>query len=308
MSIFANSSATFQPIVSQAVNEADRQRFVGTRILPVVLSGSKKGKYAVIQASQFNNDLSKPRSPGSNFASASSEYTTGTFDCVEYGIENSLDDLDVQEASTDAMLDIATVAANQLADDLMIGHELRVASSLSGAGFTSTAATAAMSSASTAKPIQDINNAILRLNAAGIFSGINLIIEASLFQEMLQTDDLRALINGSGSLALSVDQVSRVVGVDSIVLCNTRYNAAKKGQSASSSKVWSDSTFYVAQLAQGPFANGGIGRTMGYSVRGGVFAAETYRTEQPPASVIRVRSCVDEIIINANAGQLITGA
>lgn len=308
MSVFASASATFQPIISQAVNEADRQRFVGSRILPVVPVGTKKGKFAVIKASQFNNDLSKARAPGANFASASSEYQTGSYECIEYGIENSLDDLDVAEASSDVALDIATVAANQLADDLMIGHELRVATALSGAGFTDTAATAAMSSAANAKPINDINAAILRLNAAGIFSNINLLMEASLFQEMLQCDDLRSLINGSGSFALSADQVARVLGVDSIVICNTRYNAAKKGQSASASKVWSDSSYYVAQLANGPFSNGGIGRTMGYSVRGGVFAAETYRTEQPPASVVRVRACVDEIIINANAGQLISAA
>ena len=308
MSVFASASATFQPIISQAVNEADRQRFVGSRILPVVPVGTKKGKFAVIKASQFNNDLSKARAPGANFASASSEYQTGSYECIEYGIENSLDDLDVAEASSDVALDIATVAANQLADDLMIGHELRVATALSGAGFTDTAATAVMSSAANAKPISDINAAILRLNAAGIFSNINLLIEASLFQEMLQTEDLRNLINGSGNFALSTDQVSRVLGVDSIVICNTRYNAAKKGQSASASKVWSDSSYYVAQLANGPFSNGGIGRTMGYSVRGGVFAAETYRTEQPPASVVRVRACVDEIIINANAGQLVSGA
>lgn len=308
MSVFVSSTATFQPIVNQAVNEVDRQLFVGTRILPVLSVGSKKGKYALIKASQFNNDLSKARAPGANFASSTSEYEAASFECIEYGIENSLDDLDVAEASTDSQLDIATVTANQLADDLMIGHELRVASALSASGFTATAATAVMSSLATAKPIKDIGAAILRLNASGIFRGISLVMEASLYQEMLQSDDMRSLINGSGVLGLGTDQVARVLGVDNVVICNTRYNSAKKGQTGNASKVWSDTQYYVAQLANGPFSNGGIGRTVSYSQRGGVFVAETYRTEQPPASVVRVRACVDELIINANAGQIVNSA
>ena len=308
MSIFASSSATFNPIINEAVNEVDRQQYVGTRILPVQGSDTQTGKYVLIKGNQFDNDISKPRAAGANFASTTGEFESASFECVEYGVENMLDDLDIANARTDALLDIATVAANQLADDLMVGHELRVASALSGASFNSTAATAVMSNASTATPIKDVNDAVQRLNGNGIFRGINLVIESSLYQEMLQTDDMRNLINGSGTLAFATDQVARVLGVDDVIICNSRYNSAAKGQSRSSAKIWPTTSYYVASLANGPFSNGGIGRTLAYNARGGVFVSETYRTEQPPASVVRVRNCVDEIIINANAGEKITGA
>ena len=294
MSIFASSSAAFNPIINEAVNEVDRQQYVGTRILPVQGSDTQPGKYVLIKGNQFDNDISKPRAAGANFANTTGEFESASFECVEYGVENMLDDLDIANAQTDALLDIATVASNQLADDLMVGHELRVASALSGASFNSTAATAVMSNASTATPIKDVNDAVQRLNGNGIFRGINLVIESSLYQEMLQTDDMRNLINGSGTLAFATDQVARVLGVDDVIICNSRYNSAAKGQSRSASKIWPTTSFYVASLANGPF--------------GGVFVSETYRTEQPPASVVRVRNCVDEIIINANAGEKITGA
>ena len=308
MSVFASASATFNPIINEAVNEVDRQEYVGQRILPVQGTDTMTGKYVLIKGSQFDNDLSKPRAAGSNFASTSGEYESASFECVEYGIENSLDDLDIATAQTDALLDIATVTANQLADDLMVGHELRVASSLSGSSFNSTAATAAMSAASTATPITDVNAAVMRLNANGIFRGVQLIMEVSLYQEMLQTDDMRNLINGSGTFAWATDQVARILGVDDVILCNTRYNSATKGQTRVSSKVWPTTSYYVASIGGGPFSNGGIGRTLAYNARGGQFVSETYRTEQPPASVVRVRNCVDEIIINANAGEVVTGA
>jgi hypothetical protein len=206
-------------------------------------------------------------------------------------------------------LEIVTVSSNQLADDLMVGHEIRSANAVANAGFNSTAATSAMSVVASAKPINDIQLAVLRLNANGIFNRINLVMEASLYQEMVQTDDMRNLINGSGITVLDTAQVARVLGVEGIVICNSRYNSAKKGQTASRSKIWSTTKYYVAQIANGPLSNGGIGRTLTYNARhSGTFITETYRTEQPPASVVRVRMNTDELIINANAGEEITGA
>jgi|TARA_Y100000310_G_C20703595_1_gene832389 hypothetical protein len=306
--MFPSASATFQPIISEVVNEVDRQQFVGSQILPILMTDTQKGKYIKIVSSQFDNDISKPRAAGSNFAQTSGEYESATFECVEYGVENALDDLNIVEAASDAQLDIVSAAANQLADDLMVGHELRAAAALSGASFTSTAATAAMSVVASATPIADINNAVVRLNQAGIFNNIQLVIEASLYQEMLQTDDMRNLINGSGTLFWSQDQVARVLGVDGVIICKTRYNNALKGQTGSRTDIWPTSSFYVASIASGPLSSGGVGRTMAYSRRGGPFVSETYRTEQPPADVVRVRMNTDELIINVNAGQKITGA
>ena len=200
------------------------------------------------------------------------------------------------------------MAANQLADDLMVGHELRVASALSGASFTSTAATATMSTVASATPIADINAAVLRLQADGIRKNITLVIEASLYSEMLQTDDMRNLINGSGSFFWAQDQVARVLGVDGIVIATTRYNSALKGQTGSRASIWPTTSYYVLSVSDGPMSGGGVGRTLCYTDRGGQFVSETYRTEQPPANVIRVRNSCDEIILNANAGETITGA
>jgi hypothetical protein len=61
MSVFASSTASFNPVINEAVNEVDRQQFVGGRILPVQPSASQTGKYVVIKASQFDNDISKAK-------------------------------------------------------------------------------------------------------------------------------------------------------------------------------------------------------------------------------------------------------
>lgn len=308
MSYFPSSSASFSPVISEVVNAVSEQPFVGEQIAPPLAVNTRKGSYVNIAANQFNNDLTKPRAAGSNYASTISEYGSATFECIEYGVENPLDDIEIAQAETDAQFDITASAAMQLRDALRIGHEIRVANLLSAASFTSTAATAAMSVTGSALPITDINAAVMRLNADGIFGGINVVMESSLYQEMLQTDDMRNLINGSGTLAWSTDQVSRVLGVDGIILCNTRYNSAVKGQTASTTKIWPTTSYYVLQVKPGPLSAGGAARTLAYTERGGIYITETFRTEQPPANVVRVRMSTDEVIVNANAGEIISGA
>jgi len=308
MSLFPSSAASFQPVISEVVNEVDRQEFVGARVLPYLSVNKRQGTFVKVLTSQFDNDVSKPRAAGSNYASVSGEYQSATFECLEYGVENSLDDIEIAQAETDAQLDIVAMAANQLADDLMVGHEIRVAAALSGASFTSTAATATMSTVASATPINDVNQAVLRLQSAGIRKNLTLVMEASLYQEMLQTDDMRNLINGSGSMFWSQDQVAKVLGVDSIVIAATRYNSAIKGQTGSRASIWPTTSYYVASVSDGAMSGGGVGRTLCYTDRGGQFVSETFRTEQPPANVIRVRNSCDEIILNANAGETITGA
>ena len=90
MSIFASSAASFQPVISEAVNAVGRNRFVGSQILPFYGVDKSQGKYPKINAAQFDNDITKPRAAGSNFAQTSSEYTSATFECLEYGAENAL--------------------------------------------------------------------------------------------------------------------------------------------------------------------------------------------------------------------------
>ena len=93
-----------------------------------------------------------------------------------------------------------------------------------------------------------------------------------------------------------------------IIILPTRYNSAAKGAAASRSKIWADTEYFVGQVAGGDFSNGGFGRTIAYSADGGAFTAETYRDEPIKSDVLRVYNSVDEVIINTNACEKITGA
>jgi len=308
MSFFNSTTAKSQPIIADAVRAVERQQYAGQFILPFTAKNKLTGKHPIISATQFDNDLSAPRARGAAAKRVDYEYTQGTFECLSYALEAGISDEELDEAEDDGLDDLVTMRANLTADAMLLGHDIRVASLLAGAGFNSTAATAVFSSASTAKPIQNIKAARQRLNDKGFFTGLNLIIESSLYTEMEETDDFRSLINGSGMTMLEKSRVAQLLGIDNIIITSSAKNAAAKGQAASRSTVWSTSKIYLVQIAGGDFSNGGIGRTVIDERNGPApFGVFTYRDESLEENIIKVKNRVDEIIINAQAGEEITG-
>jgi len=294
------TSATFNPILSEALNKIGANQFVGTRVLPVRDVATKNGQYPTFGEDQFDLNASKERASGSLFARRDFAYGQQDFSCKQYALEGVLPDEDETQANQDGISDAKGAIAQKLQRDLMVGHELRAAAAMAAAGFTSTSATAVMSNAAAATPIVDIQGAVERLNGNGFYDGLALIIETSLFNEMINTDDVRGIFNGAGQYT-NRQVILDALGVQEIIITPTRYNSAAKGATAARSKIWSDDTYFVGQVAGGDFANGGFGRTLSFGPDGGVFSAEDYRDEPIKSDVLRVLNSVDEVIINTNA-------
>jgi len=304
-----STSSNFNPVLSEALNKIGENRFVGTQILPVREVTTKVGEYPVFTTDQFDNNSSKERAAGSLFPRQDFSYGKQSYSAKQYALEGVLPDEDETKANDNGISDAAAAIAQKLQRDLMVGHELRVAAAISTGGlFTETDQTGGvMSGADAAKPIVSIQNAVQRLNSHGFYDDLKLIIEVSLFNEMLNTDDVRGIFNGNGEYT-NRQVLLDAFGVSEIIICPTRYNSAQKGQTSSRSAIWEDNAYYVAQVSGGDFANGGFGRTLSYSPDGGVFTAETYRDEPIKSDILRVYNSVDESIINTHAAQKITTA
>jgi len=300
------TASTFNPVLSEVLNKIGENRFVGTQILPIRQVSTKTGEYPVFEDAQFDNNASKERAAGSSFARRDFAYGQQTYACKQYGLEGVLPDEDESKANDDGISDVQSSLAMRLQRDLMVGHELRVKGLIypSSTPFNSTSATAVMSNASSAKPIRDIQNAVERLNGNGFYDNLAVIIEVSLFNEMINTDDVRGIFNGDSTYT-NRQVILDALGVNQIIICPTRYNSAAKGQSASRSKIWPTDKYLVGQVVGGDFSAGGFGRTLAYANDGGAFTAETYRDETIKSDILRVYNSVDEAIINSNAAELI---
>lgn len=307
MSLYTNTS--FNPILSEALNKIGENNFVGTKIFPVRNVGTKVGEYPIFGTDQFDNNSSKARAAGSLFPRQDFEYNKQTYATVQYALEGVLPDEDETAASEAGVTDASAAIAQKLQRNLMVGHELRCAAALTGAGFTGTPATGKFdgTGAKTPTPIIDIQNAVERLNAHGFYDNIALIIETSLFNKMINTDDVRGIFNGNGTYT-NRQVLLDAFGVNEIIITPTRYNGAAKGNTSTRERIWKTDELYVAQVAGGDFANGGFGRTLSFGPDGGLFTAEVYRDEPIKSDILRVYNSVDEVVINTHAGQKITGA
>jgi hypothetical protein len=303
------TSASFNPILSEALNKIGENQFVGTQILPIRNAPTKNGDYPVFDDDQFDLNASQERSSGSAFPRRDFDYSKQSYACKQYALEGVLPDEDASLASDNGVSDAAGGIAQKLQRDIMVGHEIRVSNLMESASFNSedTIGAVEYSDTSSAKPIQDIQGAVERLNANGFYDNLSLMMEISLFNEMLNTDDVRGIFNGNGQYTNR--QVLRdAFGVSNIIILPTRYNSANKGRSATRASIWPDDSYFVGQVAGGDFSNGGFGRTIAYSADGGAFTAETYRDEPIKSDVLRVYNSVDEVIINTNACEKIDGA
>jgi hypothetical protein len=300
------TTAQFNPVLSEALNKIGPQEFVGLQILPPRNVTTKSGEYPVFGAEQFDNDWSAERRPGTNAQRQDFAYGQQDYRCIQYMLEGTLPDEDESQANDDGISDVTGALAMKLRRNLMVGHELRVESVIYNADFNSTSATATVGSAS-ARPIKDVQNAVERLHANGHMDNLALIIETSLFNGILNTDDVRKIFNGA-AVYTNRQVLLDAMGVSQIILCPTRYNSAGKGKTASRSRVWPTDKYLVGAIGGGDFSNGGLGRTLAYVPDGGIFSAETYRQEDIKSNVLRVFNSVDEVVINTTAGELITSA
>lgn len=301
------TDATLNPIVTDLVNLIGNNEFVGTRVLPVKNSNKKKGIYPVFGATEFDNNASKSIAPGAKYPRRDTRTGSDDFYCKKHGLEHPIPDEDVVDAEEGGISDIKGSISSLTARDLMIGHELRVANLVYSAGFNATSATQPMSDKAAATPIEDIQKAVRRLSGNGFNRNLSLIIEDSLYDEMINTDDVRSIFNGA-AVYTNRQVLLDAFGVQEIIICPTRYNSAAKGKAAVRTKVWPVDQYVVGQVVGGEFAEGGFGRTIAYQRLGGLFTAEEYRDTEGDSDIIRVKNFVDEVIINTNAGEKITGA
>lgn len=307
-----STSATFNPVLSDALNKIGENKFVGLEVLPVREVATKNGQYPVFDTDQFDINDSETRAPGSNFARRDFQYSQASYTALQYALEGVLPDEDESQAKDDGISDAAGAIAQKLQRDLMVGHEKRVADLLANTDYNAIDFTGskygggAMSVSANAKPILAVQDAVETLNGNGFFDNLSLIIESSLFNEMINTTNVREIFNGNSQYT-DRQVILDALGVNKIIICPTRRLTSAKGQTGTRGKIWSTTKMWVGQTVGGDFANGGFGRTLSYAPDGGVFTAETYRDEPIKSDVLRVYNSVDEVVNNTNAIVSITG-
>lgn len=308
---YTNSSALPRAEISQAVFEAQSNNsalpFIGLDVLPVLSVPARSGEYVKIEVGAgeaFNSDALKT-APGTDRSRVTRRFTTDNYSTVSYELEELLPD----ESSADLgrYFDVEVSSATFLANNLLIGHEQRVADLLYGSGISAISANAAYTAGSvdTLDIAKDVDDAMTELAKKNVVAD-TVIMSLQVFNRVRRTTKLLNNLFGpvknvNQARPATAQEVADALNVNRVLIGRAAKNGAKKGQTFSGSFIWSNTKVIVAKLGAGEFTAGGLGRTLLWSEDSPTpLVTETYRDEARRSNVIRARHNTSEKLIDAS--------
>jgi len=200
--------------------------------------------------------------------------------------------------------DCDVVAVKRATNHILRGQEKRVADKVFNAtNFTANAITNEWDDASNAVPIDDVNTGKLSVrNACGMLPNA-LIIAYSTYLNLKRCDQIVDLLKytfpGIDINRMTSAQLAAVMDVERVLVGGAIYDAAKKGQDASITDLWSNEYAMLTRVSDSPdISEPCIGRTFLWTEDSpGNVVTEEYREEQSRGDVFRVRHDTDECFI-----------
>jgi hypothetical protein len=321
MSLYPSAGAAIRADLTAVVEEARNRSLtlIGEQACPMIGVDAKSGTYPKVQlaAGALLDNLSTVRTRGGSYNEVSRAWTTDTYDCVDRGLEEPVDDTDVKDMAR--FFDVEASVARNVLHNMKLDHEVRAAAQIMsatnfGAGTNSAVAYTVANKATVDFPL-DVLAAIDRVVAKGEMAN-TIIMSGQVFNRIKLCALTQSFIRGATKSsdttmninAQSVADAFKDSGIERCLVGAAQYNTAKKGQAVSLSSVWGVTYVWVGYLNPGASVvqDAGAASTLVWNAEGGLFVSETYRNESRRSNMVRVRQNTTEKCINGNAGTLIT--
>jgi len=316
----SNSLSTLRPDLSESFVEFDLQMdamgFVSHRVFPVVEVAKQSGTFGKIPIEELLEQRVTKRAPGSGYARGSYQFETSTYACEEHGAEEPVDDREASMYSD--YFDAEQIASLRAYSAVLRNAEQRVADAVFNATtFASytTAVTNEWDDTANATPLTDVESAVQSIyDSSGLWANA-LIINRKVFRNLRNCTQVidRITASGAGNPAKAQDVTTSMLAaafdLDNIIVAGSSKNNATEGQAASPTQIWSGEYAMVCKVASGSdFREPCLGRTFHWSEDGSQVGGtvETYRDESVRADIVRVRHDVDEVMLYAAGGHLLS--
>jgi hypothetical protein len=317
--LYPSSGATIRHDLNTVVEEgaALEEGLIGLSVLPPLAVAAKSGTYPKIQLAggALMDAVATVRERGGSYGRISRKYTTDTYDCVDYGLEEPVDDVEAKDLSR--FLNAETTAARLTRRNLLLAHEVRAAAALLNTtnfgSATNSSVAYTVANLATVSFIDDVLTAIETLKNAGVMAN-SIVMGSQVMTRIKQATKVQAWVRGTltGNIERPVNASNLALsfadeGIKNVFVGRARQNTAKKGQTVSASAIWGTTYVWVGQINAGATdpRSGGAGFTLHWSEEGGLFTTETYRDEATRSNMVRVRQNVTEKITDGTAGALI---
>lgn len=314
-------------MIQQEVTLLDN--YIAHRIMPIYSVGISTGPIPKIHARRRVERLYTPRYgafPRGELSVSAGE----TFNCQRSGFEEPLDDKDSEVLKGEE--NAKAVAALKAADTVLLAREYGVAQSLMttstfGSGYN-TAATATWGT-SGAKPIEDIAAAMEKVRQRIGVPANTMVISYTDYLKLCASAQVQSQVRAilgytdkQGGIAhhVAADTLAAVFGLQEVLIAPSVYDSADEGQTASHSDVWGSTKALVFYRAPaGSLISPTLGRTFVWdeediaedaigtvdSMRGLII--EEYDLATNDVKIVRAKEYLDPLLLNKDAGHLITG-
>lgn len=316
--MYPSSGATIRADLNIKIEEAASADtfFIGEKAMPPFTVDAKSGTYPKLQIAEAElmSAGSTTRSASGSYGESSRKWGSDTYDCVDRGLEEPIDDTDIKDVGR--FFNLEATIARLVMRNMRLDHESRVAAALInattfGAGTNSGVAYTEANIA-TISYVADVLAAIERCRDNGVEA--NTIIQSSTVHNRVRraTPVLNFVAGqigkGATVTASTIAQAFADEGITQCLVGRARYNSAKKGQAKSMTNVWGNTYVWVGRCNPGAASlqDGGAGFTLTWNKEGGLWVTETYRDEKRRSNMVRVRQNTTEKVVDATAGTLIT--
>lgn len=320
--MYSNTAAVFRPDLAGYVEQAStwEKGLIASKVYPVVNVDRDSGFYPIFKLATGNllrNDV-KIRAPNAAFARGTRAFEQDTYTCVEYGFEESLDDI-IQKRMM-PFFDAEVVAAKLALRKVLLAYEVRVAASIFSTVNYGTAISAPLDYNKTNLATFDFGNDVdvakTQLNASGEdTSDVICVISGQLWNRIRASTKFQNRARGMGVsndaiLNLTVQTAAQILDIKALYVGRNYYDTSAEGKAFSGSQIWGNTYFWLGRAtdAGSPAAmlQGGAGYTLNWSEYGPVNSVFTWRDERIKSDVVRSSQYVTEKVVNANAGCLTT--
>lgn len=315
--MYPSSGATIRGDINTFVEQGagNSKFFIGLKVFPEFGVDKKSGIYPFLKLA--NGSLLTPnstlRSPKGSYNEIDRSWDTDTYDTIDRGLEEAIDDTEQEDQSR--WFDSEVITARLVLNSMMLDHEIRVQGAIQNTGnFAATNSTVAytLANKATLDFPTDVLAAVERVNDNGETAN-TIVMSPNVLNRIKISTLLQNFIRGNRpsdiTQNITADMIAQAFkdqGIEQVIVGRARYNSAKKGQAFSAARIWNDTYVWVGQVAAGDIKEGGAGRTLTWNKEGGSFVTESYRDDKRRSNMIRVRQNTAEKVVNTNAGTLIT--
>lgn len=282
-------------------------RFVGFKLAPMFKVSEQSADYPCYPKEYAAEIPNTARSTRGTYNRMEHRFETDTYTCVENGIEEPVDDVEVKLYAR--YYDMEKVVAKRCTETILLVQEKRILDLGQASGVDATP-TNEWDDATNAAPLADVNtgkNTILA--ATGIYPNA-LVIAGTTYQDLSVAsnviDRIKYTYPGVRAGELTKELLAEYFGLDQVLVSIAMYNSAKEGQAASMSYLWSEEYALLACVQDGQdLEMPSYMRTFLWTEDSPQnVVVESYYSDEVRGNVIRARQYTDEEVIWAGASYL----